>query len=69
MTSSDLNSVNDAIKELKLKYKTSSSALALIESNHSISLELKNTYAKGEAVEGMFEGRKTEGKGSDTIGS
>ena len=32
-------------------------------------LELKNTYAKGEAVEGMFEGRKTEGKTADSLGS
>ena len=32
-------------------------------------LELKNTYAKGEFVEGMFEGKKTAGKTSDTLGS
>ena len=32
-------------------------------------LELKTTYGKGEFIEGVFEGRKTEGKGSDTIGS
>ena len=52
MTGADLNSVNKAIEELKLKYVNSSSALNLILNNHDVSLELKQ--ALNEFVEDLL---------------
>ena len=43
LTKSDLNSVNDAIKQLSDKYSTSTSALEIISNNSLISLELKHS--------------------------
>ena len=43
LTSSDLNSVTDAIKQLSEKYSNSSSALEIICNNSYISLELKQS--------------------------
>ncbi len=43
LTNSDLNSVNDAIKQLSNKYSDSSSALEIICHNNLISLELKQS--------------------------
>ena len=42
ITSSDINSINDAIKELKSKYSNSKSALELNEINNTYCLELKS---------------------------
>ena len=41
LTNSDINSVSEAIKGLKLKYAESNSALEILENKSSISLELK----------------------------
>ena len=41
ITHTDINSVNDAIKNLKIKYSQFSSALELIDNDNNISLELK----------------------------
>ena len=41
MTGSDINSVSEAINELKRKYSNSASALDLVYTNQTISLELK----------------------------
>ena len=43
ITNSDINSINNAIKELKLKYANSSSAIELNEINNAYCLELKST--------------------------
>ena len=43
ITDSDINSINDAIKELKIKYSNSKSAIELNEINNSYCLELKST--------------------------
>ena len=43
LTSSDINSVSDAIKQLSDKYSHSSSALEIIINNSLISLELKQS--------------------------
>ena len=42
MTGSDINAVSEAINELKRKYSNSASALDLVYTNQTISLELKN---------------------------
>ena len=42
ITNSDLNSIRNAINELKLKYSNSKSAIELNEANNSYSLELKS---------------------------
>ena len=52
LTSSDINSVNDAIKELSDKYSHSSSALEIIINNSQISLELKHSL--NEYVEDLL---------------
>ena len=52
LTSSDINSVNDAIKELSDKYSHSSSALEIIINNSLISLELKHSL--NEYVEDLL---------------
>tara|TARA_B100000073_G_C23717019_1_gene566324 strand:- start:494 stop:1024 length:531 start_codon:yes stop_codon:yes gene_type:complete len=41
LTNSDINSVSEAIKELKFKYSETNSALEILENESSISLELK----------------------------
>ena len=41
MTGSDINAVSEAINELKRKYSNSASALDLVYTNQTISLELK----------------------------
>ncbi len=41
MTGSDINAVSEAINELKRKYSNSTSALNLVYTNQTISLELK----------------------------
>ncbi len=43
LTNSDINSVNEAIKQLSDKYSHSSSALEIISNNSLISLELKHS--------------------------
>ena len=43
ITNSDINKINNAIKDLKIKYSNSSSAIELNESNNSFCLELKST--------------------------
>ena len=43
ITNSDINSINDAIKELKSKYSNSKSAIDLNEINNTYCLELKST--------------------------
>ena len=43
ITDSDINSINNAIKELKIKYSNSKSAIELNEINNSYCLELKST--------------------------
>ena len=43
ITDSDINSINDAIKELKIKYSNSKSAIELNEINNSYCLELKSS--------------------------
>ena len=43
ITASDINSINNAIKELKIKYSNSKSAIELNEINNSYCLELKST--------------------------
>ena len=52
LTNSDLNSVNDAIKELSDKYSHSSSALEIIINDSLISLELKQSL--NEYVEDLL---------------
>ncbi|WP_032526168.1 SMC-Scp complex subunit ScpB [Prochlorococcus marinus] len=42
ITNSDINSINDAIKDLKSKYSSPNSAIALNELNNSFCLELKS---------------------------
>ena len=49
MTGSDINAVSEAINELKRKYSNSASALDLVYTNQTISLELKkelNTFVE-----------------------
>ena len=43
ITNSDINSINDAIKELKNKYSNPNSAIVLNEVNNSFCLELKSS--------------------------
>ena len=43
ITNSDINSILNAIKELKIKYSNSKSAIELSEINNSYCLELKST--------------------------
>ena len=43
ITNSDINSINDSIKNLKIKYSNPNSAIELKESNNSYSLELKSS--------------------------
>ena len=43
ITNSDINKINNAIKDLKIKYSNPSSAIELNESNNSFCLELKST--------------------------
>ena len=43
IVNSDINSINDAIKELKNKYSNPNSAIELIEVNNSFCLELKSS--------------------------
>lgn len=45
ITNSDINSINDAIKELKIKYSKSTSAIELNDINNSYSLELKSSLS------------------------
>ena len=45
ITSSDINSINSSIKELKIKYANSKSAIELNEINNMYSLELKSTLS------------------------
>ncbi len=52
LTNSDINSVNEAIKQLSDKYSHSSSALEIISNNSLISLELKNSL--NEYVEDLL---------------
>ena len=52
ITNSNINSVNDALKNLKSKYSSSSSALELIENDSSLSLELKQNL--NEFVEDLL---------------
>ena len=52
LTKSDINSVNDAIKQLSYKYSHSSSALEIISNNSLISLELKQSL--NEYVEDLL---------------
>jgi len=52
LTNSDLNSVSDAIKQLKDKYSNSSSALEIICNKSLISLELKESL--NEYVEDLL---------------
>ena len=52
LTNSDINSVNDAIKQLSHKYSHSSSALEIISNNSLISLELKHSL--NEYVEDLL---------------
>ena len=43
ITNSDINSINDSIKILKIKYSNPNSAIELNELNNSYSLELKSS--------------------------
>ncbi len=43
ITNSDINSINDSIKNLKIKYSNPNSAIELNELNNSYSLELKSS--------------------------
>ncbi len=43
LTNSDINSINDAIKDLKIKYSNPKSAIVLNEINSSFCLELKSS--------------------------
>ena len=43
ITNSDINSINDAIKELKKKYSNPNSAIEINEANNSFCLELKSS--------------------------
>ena len=43
ITNSDINSINDAIKDLKKKYSNPNSAIELNAVNNSFSLELKSS--------------------------
>ena len=43
ITNADINSIDDAIKELKRKYADSKSAIDLIDKNNTYCLELKST--------------------------
>ncbi len=43
ITNSDINSISDSIKNLKIKYSNPSSAIELNELNNSYSLELKSS--------------------------
>ncbi len=52
LTNSDINSVNEAIKQLSNKYAHSSSALEIISNNSLISLELKHSL--NEYVEDLL---------------
>ena len=52
LTNSDINSVNEAIKQLSDKYSDSSSALEIISNNSLISLELKQSL--NEFVEDLL---------------
>jgi len=52
ITNSDINLINDAIKELKNKYSNPNSAIALNEVNNSFSLELKSSL--NEFVEDLL---------------
>ena len=52
ITNSDINSINNSIKELKNKYSDSKSAIELNEINNSYSLELKSTL--NEFVEDLL---------------
>ena len=52
LTNSDINSVNEAIKQLSDKYSHSSSALEIINTNSLISLELKHSL--NEYVEDLL---------------
>ena len=52
LTNSDINSVNEAIKQLSDKYSHSSSALEIISNNSLISLELKHSL--NEYVEDLL---------------
>ena len=52
LTNSDINSVNDAIKQLSYKYSQSTSALEIISNNSLISLELKHSL--NEYVEDLL---------------
>jgi len=52
LTNSDINSVNDAIKQLSYKYSQSTSALEIISNNSLISLELKHSL--NEFVEDLL---------------
>ena len=52
MTGADINSVNNAIDELKSKYANTSSALGLTHTNQTISLELKQNL--NEFVEDLL---------------
>ena len=52
ITNEDIKSVNSAINELKNKYSESNSALEIVESQNSISLELKNSL--NEFVEDLL---------------
>ena len=52
LTNSDINSVNEAIKQLSDKYSDSSSALEIINNNSLISLELKQSL--NEFVEDLL---------------
>ena len=52
ITYSDLNSINEAIKELKIKYSSSKSAIELNEINNTYCLELKTSL--NEFVEDLL---------------
>ena len=52
ITNSDINSINDAIKELKIKYSNPRSAIELIEIDNSFCLELKTSL--NEFVEDLL---------------
>ena len=43
ITNSDINSINNALKELKIKYSNSKSAIELTEINNNFCLELKSS--------------------------
>jgi segregation and condensation protein B len=52
ITNSDINSINDAIKDLKYKYSNPNSAIELNEVNHCYCLELKTSL--NEFVEDLL---------------